>query len=86
MRVRGDDTSVEEALGAGGEVEIVPLLVPMTTYKLISEMASREGCTAGEYMERALVSYMKRGMEQEAKAQEPPVRRVDVVLKKRQGG
>jgi len=83
MRVRGDDTSVEDALGAGGEVEIVPLLVPMVTYRLISEMAAKEGCTAGEYMERALVSYMKRGMEQSAKAPEPPARRIDVVLKKR---
>ena len=59
MRVRtsppGPD--IEEMLGAGGNVEIVPLLVPMATYELILNKASEEGCTAAEVLSRALLQY-----------------------------
>lgn len=83
MRVRGDDESLENALGAGGDVQIVPLFVPMVTFKFISERASAEGCTAGEFIERAIISYVKRAEEQQDKAISQPVRSVDVVIKKR---
>jgi hypothetical protein len=87
-KLRGEpvERSVEQLLGAGGEVELVPVLIPMGTYALILEKAREEKCTAAEVFERAIAQYFKKPRENQAPAEEPKrasVQPAIVVKKKR---
>jgi hypothetical protein len=50
---------VNQALGQGGNIEFVPVLLPIETYNLILIKAKEEGCTASDIFDRALSKYFR---------------------------
>jgi hypothetical protein len=83
MRVRGKSTEpdIEEMLGAGGNVELVPILIPIPTYELILNKASEEGCTTADILGKALLQYLcpKPKVISGPESMQPPV----MIVKKR---
>ncbi len=46
-------------LGPAGNVEFVPLFVPVKTYQIVLDKAKVLGCTAAEVFERAVYEYLR---------------------------
>lgn len=59
IKVRGEsqEPGIDKLLGVGGQAELVPVLMPMSTYRLILDRASQDGCTASDVLDRALTQY-----------------------------
>lgn len=88
MRVRGQipDNTEQGILGPAGNVEFVPLLIPMRTYQTISEQAKELGCTVAEVFERAISEYLKSVDSNEVVVEAPraaPVTPPQIVIKRR---
>ncbi len=52
--------AVENLLGSGGEVSIVPILIPIESYRIILDAARAEGCLPSDILSRALDSYINK--------------------------
>ena len=74
-------------LGVGGEVEMVPMIVPVQTYSILLELGRRLGISPGEVMANALTMYVKAKDEKQATpiVEQPrqPTHQPDIVIKRR---
>jgi hypothetical protein len=59
IRAKEIETEEEAAFSDAAEQEVTFLLFPMRTYRLCSERAKKEGCTAAQVFERALLQYLR---------------------------
>lgn len=84
MRAKQATDEIERALGAGGEIQIVPMFVPLETYKALSGLALNEGITTGQFLERAVVSYIRsREQAQKEVAREAPRPAPTITIRRR---
>lgn len=85
MKARGEvpPIDIERVLGVGGEAEIIPLFIPSQTYQLIREKAAERGCTAAEWIERAIMQYASPAEEVIAPISEPVIERRPAIMIKR---
>lgn len=70
MKVRGKAKEDPEAvLGPADEQEFTFLLVPVATYQIIHEQARKEGTTVAEVFQKAVLQYLRRANDEQAKPQ-----------------
>jgi hypothetical protein len=71
---------LESALGGtnGGQIEIVPLLVPIATYKILLEAGKKQGITPAEVLSRAIELYLtpKQDIKVEQETREIPKKNI----------
>ena len=92
MKVRPEpiETEEEAAFNDAAEQEVTFFLMPMATYRLCSERAKSEGCTAADIVGKAISQYLfpdKDGAvdsptKTEA-SESPPRPEPDIVIKRR---
>ncbi len=84
------ETEEEAALRDAEEQEVTFLLMPMSTYRLLSERARTDGCTAAQVAESAFSQYLRPSKEEAAdsptktETSESPSRpKPDLVIRRR---
>lgn len=62
MRVRGvkNEEVGADLLGPSGDMEFVPLFMPVRTYHAMLEAAGKIGCTAAQAFEKALGEFLEK--------------------------
>jgi hypothetical protein len=70
LKIKGkpleEDTS-PEVLGKSSPIELAPVLIPMTTYKALYEIASKNSCTVADVFSKAISEFI-------SKQNKPPVK------------
>lgn len=60
MKVKGEPLrEASQILGEAPETEFMFLVLPASTYRLISDQAAKEGCTAAQVFQTALLQYLR---------------------------
>jgi hypothetical protein len=86
--IRAEVDRLESAFGGGegGQVEIVPLLVPMQTYKILLDAGRKQGITPAEVLSRAIELYLRPKqdikVEQEVQVKEIPKKNIAFIAKR----
>lgn len=86
IKVNNDLERLEDALGGGGgEVEIVPIFVPMYTYRILLEEGQKRGLSVADVLRNAVINYLKPAEVKPILQQEPviPARAPDITYKRK---
>jgi hypothetical protein len=72
------------ALGDAEETEFTFLLMPVLSYSVLSEQASKEGCAVGEVLQKAIMQYLQaaNGIGQQEVERSEPIPEPDMVLRR----
>lgn len=85
IKAKNETQNIETALGVGGNVQVVPIFIPIETYRLILEKASSEGRIVADAVAYAFRLYLQPEPPKEdpPNIAQPAQRTVDLVVRKR---
>lgn len=84
VRADGDSDILQEALGIGGEVQVVPILVPIDTFKLLLDAGRARGMSVSDVMAKAIELFLHSKQDINTNKEETkPVRAPDVVFRRK---
>jgi hypothetical protein len=86
MSIKANDElgALHEALGAGGEVQVVPIFVPIQTFKLLLQAGQEHGLSVSDLIARSIELFLQPKQDINTNKEETKqVRTPDVVMKRR---
>ena len=84
VRASVEHEYIKDLLGAGGEVEVVPMFVPIQTYRILLELGKERGISPADVLANAILLYAqpKQDIVQAAEP-EAPSRQPDLIIKRK---
>lgn len=85
MKADGEQENINQILGTGGDVQLVPMFVPANTYRLLLEAGKQRGQSVTDLISRALEMYLQSKPEQDIKPNRTdlPARKPNFVIKRK---
>ncbi len=80
LNIKKEISNINALLGDGGAVEIVPMFIPVQTYKIILELGKERGISPADVISNALVLYAQ--PKQDIQTINQSAKRADIVLKR----
>ena len=74
-------SQLHELLGVGGEAQVVPIFIPVDTFRLLSELAVGDGISVSDVLVNSIKLFIrqKQDIKEEVKQRRAP----DIVVKRR---
>lgn len=84
MKVDGEQEKIQEILGSGGDVQLVPMFVPVGTYRLLLEEGKKRGISVSDLLSRSIEMYLQPKQDDiKPKLPDLPTRKPDFIIKRR---
>lgn len=84
VRADGESELLQEALGGGGEVQVIPIFVPIHTFKLLLDAGRERGMSVSDVLAKSIELFLQPKQDITTNKEETkPVRQPDVVIRRK---
>lgn len=86
MKIDNQQEQLQELLGQGGEVKLVPMFMPAETYRFLLLLSKEHGISVSDVISRSLelfLNYNKDIKQVETDAAKPAAKKPDFIIKRR---
>lgn len=86
MNVKSNNEAdlLNDALGGGGEVQLVPILIPVDTFRMLLEAGKKRGLSISDLISKSIELFLQPKQDITTNREETrPVRTPDVVIRRK---